>query len=100
MSAEVEASGFLFSALGRYPFADRFALLARLGLYSWDANERFTENGIVTLNEQNGTDPVYGAGLEYDVYWKQRFWIRGEYTQTEVNNTPVNSFSTSLDYHF
>jgi hypothetical protein len=104
---EVQASGWTYSALGRYPINERCVLLARLGILSWSSTETFSESpypGISysTQNDASGSHVLWGLGFEYDIYNRHYFWLRTEYMNSQVDNDelPVNAVNASLDFHF
>lgn len=83
------------SALGRYPIADRWALLGRLGVAYW------TESPTGSYNA-SGEDPLLGIGLSYAI--DRAFSVRAEYQVIPnlTGNLGVNldTFMLGLQYHF
>ena len=103
VSARVQADGWFYSAIGRYPVQDRWVLLARVGMLSWTTEESFTENGIDSEgSEDSGSDFMYGVGIEYDIYNRHYFWVRTEFAHGTVDDDelPVNLMTVSLDFRF
>ena len=69
-----ESDGWFAAVVGRLPLSERWTLFARLGLYSWETTETFTEPSGTTVDKNSGTDATYGAGVEYDV-GKKGDWV-------------------------
>ncbi len=97
VSTDFEADGWLFAIIGRWPITDQLALLGRLGWYAWDTTETWTENGFVSSESDSGSDAYYGVGFEYDVGTPDKWVIRGDIAQTEVDDDgdTVNMLSAS-----
>jgi len=86
VATDFEADGVGVAVVGRWPVSDRWTLFARLGVYSWNTTETFTENGFVSKDENSGTDASYGAGFEYDIGKEDDWVIRGEVGGTQVDD--------------
>ena len=87
VATDFDADGWLFALVGRWPITERFALLGRLGLFSWETTETFTENGVVTEVDKNSdSDAFYGLGFEYDIGVGDKWVLRGDIAQTEVDD--------------
>ena len=62
----VSSSGFEFSTIGRYPFADKFAVFGKLGFLVWDSkwSNSGPTGGLVTTGD---VDLFYGLGGRFDL---------------------------------
>lgn len=101
MSATVEAKGWLWSAFARYPIVERWAALVRVGGYTWESTETFTETFGPSSQKDTGTTVIFGFGLEYDIHRLQHTVLRTEYDRfvVDADELPVNSFTAGVDYH-
>ncbi len=62
----VSSSGLEFSAIGSYPFADKFAVFGKLGFLVWDSkwSNSGPTGGMVTTGD---VDLFYGLGGRFDL---------------------------------
>lgn len=96
-----EASTIAVSALGTWPLGSQFSLLGKLGVHRWDAERRLG----VTSGDDNGTDVLYGIGLQYDFtdringrFEWERFASVGEPAVT--GESDLDLLSVSVAYKF
>lgn len=68
VTAGVKAKGVELLAVAAYPFAQRFSVYAKAGLYYWKS-DAFASAGAVSvdLGSDKGTDWTFGLGLGYDI---------------------------------
>lgn len=85
VSTLMEADGWLLSVVGSWPLSERISLFGRLGIYFWDTTETFTENGFETVDKNSGEDAYFGGGVDWDLGEKDKWHLRGEVAQTEVD---------------
>ncbi len=102
MSAEVEAFGVMFKVIGRYPIAGRWSVMGYVGAYSWNTREDLVQSGVGSLDQNNGSDVVYGAGIEWDVHRVQHTVLRTELKRVTVDRDrlAVMMLTASADYRF
>lgn len=86
VATDFDADGWLFAVVGRWPITERLALLGRLGLFSWETTETFTENGFVSIDKNSDSDAFYGLGFEYDVGVGDKWVLRGDVARTKVDD--------------
>jgi OOP family OmpA-OmpF porin len=102
VSTEFEGNGATLTGRGRLPLSERWALFAKLGIFRWNTKETFRESYGTTVDENSGTDAVYGAGVEYDPGQKDKWVWRAEVARTEVDDDgdKVDTASAALVYNF
>jgi hypothetical protein len=95
----VLGDGFSVSALGRYPFGERFAIFAKVGAYFWESDVSVT-GGVTAPAEPkaNGTDFAYGVGG--DLYFGGKFGLRLEWERYALDPNDVDFVSASLLWRF
>jgi len=77
----------------RWPFADNFAVHAKAGVFAWnsDVDIRVVEGGTGQfLGDQDGTDAMYGIGLEWTI--DDRWSLTAEWERYQLNewiDTPM-----------
>jgi len=96
-----EASSINVSALGTWPLGSEFSLLGKVGANRWDAERRLG----ATSGDDNGTDVLYGIGLQYDFtdringrFEWERFASVGEPAVT--GESDLDLLSVSVAYKF
>jgi OmpA-OmpF porin, OOP family len=62
----VETTGFNFSAVGTLPLGSSFALLGRIGLFTWESKANDVTGGVPFSGKENGTDVSYGFGASFN----------------------------------
>lgn len=80
---ETSIKGFDIFAVGMLPLgiADIFA---KAGMASWDADLTTNIDGVVDSVSSDGTDPVYGVGVQFRI---SSFAIRGEVEYFDIADT-------------
>ncbi|MEE4161010.1 MAG: choice-of-anchor Q domain-containing protein [Woeseiaceae bacterium] len=85
--------GITAAAVLRWPFADNFAVHAKIGLFAWesDVDVRVVEGGTgQVLGDQDGTEGMYGIGLEWTI--DDRWSLTAEWERYQLNewiDTPM-----------
>lgn len=77
-SVEFSSKGFEFLGVGTYPFNDKWAAYAKLGLFSWGTDLKDGTAGGASASAR-GNDFTYGFGVKYD--FSKTFAVRVEYQQ-------------------
>jgi len=84
-----QGAGWLAGAIVRWPFAgDRFALLARAGLFAWesDTDVRVVTGGTGSVSgNDSGTDAMYGVGIEWQV--SETWYLSAGWERYELNES-------------
>jgi hypothetical protein len=99
VTAGVKSHGWLWTAFARYPITERWAALLRLGGFTWQSREDFTETFGPSSQTDNGTSATLGFGLEFDPGKLQHIVLRTEYDHfvVDADDLPVNSFTFGID---
>ncbi|WP_254275947.1 outer membrane beta-barrel protein [Halomonas sp. 3H] len=106
-SAELKlgVDGFTAALVGKLPIQNGFSVFGKLGLIAWDGDlslnanidgESYRESG-----GEDGTDPYYGIGAEYEV---ERVIIRAEFERYDISESgedfEIDLISASIGYRF
>ena len=78
------------------PFTDKFSGYVKGGFQRWDLDASIP--GLTGTLDDNGTDPVYGAGLQYRI--NDAFAVRGEYVRSEVEDLDVDTAQIQARFAF
>jgi OOP family OmpA-OmpF porin len=102
LGASSAVDGFALSAVGMLPIGDRLDLIGRLGIYSWDVSAQaiVTDGGtaVQASADDDGSDAVYGIGLEYD--FNIGVTTRVEWERYDIGGDDVDLLSVSVGYQF
>ena len=94
--------GFSISALGRYPFGERWAIFAEVGAFFWESDLSIDITGGSITNfdspSMDGTDVVYGVGG--DLYIGDNFGLRLEWERYALDSNDVDLVSASVLVRF
>ncbi len=100
---EASADGFGFSLVGKLPIQNGFSVHGKLGMVVWDGDLDYSDSGrgVSSSLGEDGTDPYYGIGAEYEV---QQIMMRAEYERYDISDSgedfEIDLFSASLGYRF
>src|SRR5690606_31942711 len=92
----LDADSLSLTAVGILPFTDRFSGYAKAGVQRWDLDRPVP--GLTGTTKDDGTDPVYGLGLQYR--FNDLLALRGEYTRSEVEDVDVDIAQVQLRFDF
>ncbi len=105
-NAKASADGFGFALVGKLPIQGGFSVHGKLGMIAWDgevkANATDTNGRRVSASQsEDGTDPFYGIGAEYEV---ERIIMRAEYERYDISESgedfEIDLISASIGYRF
>lgn len=94
--ADLELSSGYVAAVGIVPFSDKFSGYVKGGFQRWDLDA--TIPGLTGTLDDSGTDPLYGAGLQYR--FNDAFALRGEYVRSEVEDLDVDTAQLQARFDF
>ena len=94
--ANLEASSVSLAAVGILPFTEKFSGYAKAGFQRWELDRAIP--GLTGTAKDDGTDPVYGVGLQYR--FNDLFALRGEYTRSEVEDLDVDTAQVQVRFDF
>ncbi len=93
---DLELTSASLTAVGILPFTDRFSGYARAGFQRWELDRAIP--GLTGTARDDGTDPVYGLGLQYR--FSDAVALRGEYTRSEVEDLDVDAAQGQVRFDF
>jgi OOP family OmpA-OmpF porin len=102
-TASFDTSGFAFRAMGVLPVKEKFTLFADFGMYMWDTDATVSDGSFSASGSvADGTDPVYGIGMGWQVMPKGNLRVELERYQTSVEDVDmdVDMFSVGFAYKF
>jgi OOP family OmpA-OmpF porin len=82
--ASLEADTLYITAVGMLPVNDAFAVYAKAGMHSWDADTSLAILG----GEDSGSDPTYGIGAQY--CFTDNFALRAEFNRFEMEDADTD----------
>lgn len=94
----LNASGSHVSVVAGWPIGEAFALHARAGLISWDAELTLSDGVVTETSDANGQDLYWGVGATFNL--GDRFGLRLEYEVPEIEDVDVSSISLSALWRF
>ena len=105
ISADLSIDGFGFALVGKLPIQKGFNVYGKLGMVAWDADidvKTDTLIGDVSVSDgEDGTDPFYGIGAEYQI---NQLVLRTEYERYELSEDgedfEIDLISASIGYRF
>ncbi|TWG92827.1 OOP family OmpA-OmpF porin [Luteimonas sp. J16] len=94
--ANLEASSVSLAAVGILPFTEKFSGYAKAGLQRWDIDGSLP--GLTGTTSGDGTDPLYGLGLQYR--FTDAVALRGEYVRSEFEDADVDTAQVQVRFDF
>lgn len=103
--ASASINGFGFALIGKLPIQNGFSLHGKLGMVAWDADFDVNLNSLSgnfgTSDGEDGVDPFYGIGAEYEI---NQLVLRAEYERYELSESDedfeVDLISAGIGYRF
>jgi OOP family OmpA-OmpF porin len=102
LTTSFETSGFAFRAVGVLPVKEKFSLFADFGMYMWDGDATVSDGSFSASGSTDGTDPVYGLGMGWQVMPKGNLRVELERYQTDAEGVDmdVDMLSVGFAYKF
>ena len=94
--SNLELASASLTAVGILPFTEKFSGYAKAGFQRWDLDRAIP--GLTGTAKDDGTDPVYGLGLQYR--FNDLVALRGEYTRSEVEDLDVDAAQVQVRFDF
>lgn len=92
-------AGVEAAVVGRVPLNEMVSLVARGGAWRWESEFRSRNvAGEFSARKREGTDAVYGAGVQFDVW--PRLSIRAEWSCYEAGREKIEAYGAGLKYRF
>jgi OOP family OmpA-OmpF porin len=96
-SVEGELTGLVFSAVGRIPVSESFAIFGKVGYASYDLTATARIDDVSSSASDSGNDLSYGAGVAFSF---GQFDLRGEYEAIDADGGAFNVLSVSGVFRF
>lgn len=79
-----EANAFGISAIGTLPINDQFDVFAKVGISRWELDLDFTDEGIPSSVDDDGSNITFGIGASY--FFNRLFAIRVEWELSKIGD--------------
>lgn len=96
LGEDLEADSVSLTALGIVPFTDKFSAYAKAGMQRWNLDVAIP--ALTGNSDDSGTDPVYGAGLQYR--FNDTVALRAEYLRSEFEDLDVDNAQLQVRFDF
>ena len=92
----LEPDAAYLTAVGTLPFTDRLSGYLKAGVQRWNLDAAIP--GLTGTDDDSGTDPTYGVGLQYR--FSDAFALRGEYSRFEVEDLDLDLAQVQARFDF
>ncbi|HEX5041918.1 MAG TPA: outer membrane beta-barrel protein [Candidatus Polarisedimenticolaceae bacterium] len=99
-SSSIETSGFAFRAMGVLPLREKLHLFADLGMYKWNADATVSDGFTTASGSDDGTDPVYGIGMGWQVMPKGHLRVEIERYDVSAEGADLNTDMISVGFAY
>lgn len=98
-NTELKSSAYGISVVGQLPITQWFTAFAKAGMAQWETDvDGNLGDARVDLEDNDGTDPVYGVGAQLNF---NPFLVRAEYERYDFDSDyTIDSFSASVGWRF
>jgi OOP family OmpA-OmpF porin len=98
-SADLESQAYGLSLVGKLPVTDWLELFAKAGMARWETDvDGHLGNASTSMDDNDGIDPVYGAGAQLDF---RPLLVRAEYERYDFDSDyKIDSFTASVGWMF
>ncbi|TDX30934.1 opacity protein-like surface antigen [Modicisalibacter xianhensis] len=98
-STDLESDAYGLSVVGQLPITSWFTAFAKAGIAKWETDvDGNLGNADLDLEDQDGTDPVYGVGAQLNF---NPVFVRAEYERYDFDSDyKIDSFSASAGFRF
>jgi len=96
---DLKSKAYGLNLVGKLPITDWFELFAKAGMAKWETDVRGNlGNTSSDLDDNDGIDPVYGAGAQLDIH---SFLLRAEYERYHFDSDyKLDAFTASVGWQF
>lgn len=99
VSVGFSPSGVFAEAVGSVPLGGRLYALGKVGLFAWENEIRVQDLDGESRRDESGTDPVFGAGVEFR--FRSGLSLRAEYEIfTGVVDEDIDLITAGVSYRF
>ena len=92
----LEADTAYLTAVGSVPITDKFSAYAKAGFHAWNLDDAIP--GLTGNNDDSGTDPTYGVGVQYR--FTDNLALRGEYSRFEMEDLDQDLAQLQVRFDF
>ncbi|MCG7598695.1 porin family protein [Halomonas sp. McH1-25] len=98
-STDLESDAYGVSVVGQLPITSWFTAFAKIGVAKWETDVDGNLGGAdLDLEDQDGTDPVYGVGAQLNF---SPIFVRAEYERYDFDSDyQIDSVSASAGFRF
>lgn len=98
-NTDLESDAYGASLVGQLPITSWFTAFAKAGVAKWETDVDGNLGGAsVDLEDQDGTDPVYGVGAQFNF---DPFLVRTEYEHYDFDSDyKIDTFTASAGFRF
>ncbi len=92
----LEADTAYLTAVGTLPITEKFSAYAKAGFHAWNLDDAIP--GLTGTNDDSGTDPTYGVGVQYRL--TDQVALRGEYSRFEIEDLDQDLAQVQVRFDF
>ncbi len=92
----LEADSAYLTAVGTLPITEKFSAYAKAGFHAWNLDDAIP--GLTGTNDDSGTDPTYGVGVQYRL--TDQVALRGEYSRFEIEDLDQDLAQVQVRFDF
>lgn len=98
-NTDLESNAYGVSLVGKLPLTDWFELFAKAGMAKWETDvDGNLGNASVDLEDNDGIDPVYGVGAQFNF---EPILVRAEYERYDFDSDyQIDTFTASVGFLF
>ncbi|GAA5169164.1 MULTISPECIES: porin family protein [Halomonadaceae] len=98
-NTDLESNAYGVSAVGQLPITSWFTAFAKAGIAKWETDVDGNLGGLsADLEDQDGTDPVYGVGAQLNF---DPFLVRTEYERYDFDSDyKIDTLTASVGWRF
>ncbi len=93
ISGKQEADGWSLSVTGRWPISERWTLVGTIGMFWWESEETYNENGFISSSSESGESVTFTGGVEFDHGHKDRIVYTAELGHNRVGDDDLDVIS-------
>ncbi|GHC25959.1 porin family protein [Aidingimonas halophila] len=98
-NTDLESDAYGVNLIGQLPVTSWFTAFAKVGMADWKTDvDGNLGNANVDLKDNDGTDPVYGVGAQFNF---DPFMVRTEYERYDFDSDyQIDTFTASAGWRF
>ncbi|WP_136255139.1 porin family protein [Onishia niordana] len=98
-NTDLESNAYGVNVVGQLPVTPWFTAFAKAGLAKWETDvDGNLGNANLDLKDNDGTDPVYGVGAQFNF---DPFLVRAEYERYDMDSDyKIDTFTASAGMRF